>query len=100
MAYDAEEAMKTITLRKIPPALAKVIRRKAEIKGVSINKAVIGLLEESLGTKVKKESLGTKVKRKASYHDLDRLAGSWTREEATLFEEALAKQRPIGQVIT
>ncbi|HEV8132354.1 MAG TPA: hypothetical protein VGQ81_13985 [Acidobacteriota bacterium] len=81
--------MKTITLRKIPRELAKVLRRKAEIKGVSI-KAVIGLFEKSLGTKAKK---------KASYHDLDKLAGSWTREEAAAFEETLAKQRPIGQLI-
>jgi hypothetical protein len=80
--------MKTITLRKIPPKLAKVIRRKAESKGVSINKAVIGLLEESLGTKAKK---------KASYHDLDRLAGSWTREEAAVFEDALSRQRAIDE---
>ncbi len=37
--------MKAITLRSVPPRVAKAIRREAAGKGLSINKTVISLLE-------------------------------------------------------
>lgn len=79
--------MKAITLRNLPPELQRVIRRKAKEKGTSISRAVIGLLEESTG-------IGDN-KKKVVHHDLDALAGSWTREESSQFEHALAEQRGI-----
>ena len=63
------EEMKAITLRNIPPELARQIRRKATEKGTSLNKIVLRLLEESLGLKGKK-------KERPVYDDLDDLAGS------------------------
>ncbi len=81
--------MKAITLRNLPPELAKIVRKKAEQKGMSINKAVISLLEESTGTSRKKRE------KKVLYHDLDTLAGLWTKEEALEFEKAVAAQRTI-----
>lgn len=81
--------MKAVTLRNVPPDLAKLIRKKAREKGMSINKAVISLLEESTGISNKKNG------EKTLHHDLDKLAGSWTEQEARAFEEALASQRTI-----
>lgn len=80
--------MKLVTLRNLPPEVARIIRRKADEKRTSINKAVISLLEESVGIRRKKKS-------KSLHHDLDALAGSWTKEEASMFEKALAQQRAI-----
>lgn len=80
--------MKAITLRNLPPELARIIRRKAHQKGTSLNKVVITLLEEGVGMR------GTK-KDTPQYHDLDGLAGSWTKEEASAFEKTLARQRSI-----
>jgi hypothetical protein len=80
--------MKPVTLRNLPPHLAKAIRKKADESGASINKAVIRLLEQSVGTKVKKPSV---------HHDLDELAGSWTKQEAAIFEKALNRQRSIDK---
>jgi hypothetical protein len=54
---------------------------------LSINKAVISLLEEHLGIKENKHA--------QRYHDLDALAGSWTEEAAAEFDAALAEQRSI-----
>ncbi len=54
----------------------------------SVNKAVIELLEESAGGKAKKK---TPVR----YHDLDHLAGTWTKEEAAAFDKLIAEQRTI-----
>jgi len=79
--------MKAVTLRNLPPELARIIRQRATDKRTSVNKAVIGLLEESAG-------IGKK-KGRSLHHDLDMLAGSWTKEEAAAFEKSLAKQRAI-----
>ena len=80
--------MKQVTLRNLPPELVRIIRRKADEQRTSINKAVISLLEESVGIRGKKKG-------RPLYHDLDALAGSWTKEEAAAFEKALARQRMI-----
>lgn len=79
--------MKAVTLRNLPPQLDRTIRQRAKKKGVSVNKVVISLLQDHLG-----ESERRTVRR---YHDLDELAGVWSRQEAEIFERSLAKQRAI-----
>ena len=81
------ETMKAITLRNLPPNLDKAIRKRARAKRMSVNKAVIGLLEEHLTQ--------DKTKRAELHHDLDDLSGSWSADIAGAFDEALAKQRTI-----
>jgi TRAP-type C4-dicarboxylate transport system substrate-binding protein len=80
--------VKLVTLRNLPPHIAKIIRKRADEAGASLNKAVIRLLEEAVGTKEKKGTL---------HHDLDMLAGSWTKQEAASFEKALDQQRAIDK---
>ena len=80
--------MKAITLRNIPPEVARAIRRKAETERTSLNRAVVSLLEERLGAAGRKRN-------KIRHGDLDFLAGSWTRQEARAFDKALAEQRVI-----
>ena len=79
--------MKAVTLRNLPPNLDRRIRQRARQKRVSMNKAVIALLEEHLGLEQKESA--------AEYHDLDALCGRWTKEEAGAFDRALAEQRTI-----
>lgn len=79
--------MKAVTLRNLPPQLDRTIRQRAKKKGVSVNKVVISLLQDHLG-----ESDRKPVHR---YHDLDELAGSWSKQEAAAFERTLARQRGI-----
>lgn len=72
--------MKAITLRNLPPEIAKDIEKRAKNNKTSINKAVIGLLEESLGKRpAKKETV--------RYHDLNHLIGTWTKKEAEEFDK-------------
>jgi hypothetical protein len=77
----------TITLRNIPPPLQEVIRRRAGMDGLSLNKTVIRMLEEAVGQR-------TAACREVHY-DLDHLAGTWSEEEAAAFDEALAEQRRV-----
>lgn len=79
--------MKAITLRNLPDEVARLIRHRAARAGISLNRAVIEVLEELLG-------LG-RPPAPPRHHDLDDLAGSWSEEEARAFDHALAAQRAI-----
>lgn len=81
--------MKQITIRSIPDEVKRTVRKEAEKKGVSLNKAVISLLERAVGTGAPEK------KKRALYHDLDHLAGLWSREEAASFDKALKAQRKV-----
>jgi hypothetical protein len=76
-----------VTLRNLPPQVARVVRKRAQERRTSVNKAVIELLEEGLGLAGKTPKL--------LHHDLDALAGSWTKRESRAFDEALVWQRGI-----
>lgn len=80
--------MKAITLRNLPPELARAVQQRAKHKKTSVNKAVIDLLEESAGTRAHTSA-------PIRYHDLDHLAGTWTEKEAAMFETLLTEQRRI-----
>jgi hypothetical protein len=80
--------VKQVTLRNLPPELAHLIRKIAEEKRISVNKAVIGLLEERVGGRGKRKG-------RTRHHDLDALAGSWTKREAESFDRTLSRQRAI-----
>lgn len=79
------KAIKALTLRDISPKLERAIRERAAKARTSFNRVVLGLLEEHLGLG------GGRV----LHHDLDHLAGSWSREEGQAFDKALAAQRRI-----
>ncbi len=84
-----QEFMKAVTLRSLPPNVAEAIRKEANRKGMSLNKAVISLLANRVSVREKKKS------RQTRYHDLDDLAGSWSKKEAAEFDKSLAVQRTI-----
>jgi hypothetical protein len=83
--------LKQITLRGIPVEIEKMIKREAERKGLSLNKAFISVLEKATGTKEKVQ------KEKALHHDLDHLCGIWTKREVDEFTENLEFQRTIDE---
>jgi DNA-binding ferritin-like protein (Dps family) len=79
--------MGAITVRNLPPELARLIRQKAKKEKISLNRAVIGLLEEAVGVGKRKEEV--------LHYDLDRFFGCWSKEEYEEFNEALREQRQI-----
>ena len=81
--------MTAITLRKIPAELREAIEMRAESEGLSLNKTVIRMLEELVGTRP--------GQRRSLHHDLDHLAGTWSREEAEAFDGCLADLRKIDK---
>lgn len=83
--------MKQITLRGIPVEIERMIKKEAEKKGLSLNKAFISLLEKATGTKEKMQ------KRKCMHHDLDHLWGIWTKKDAEEFAKNVEFQRMIDE---
>ncbi len=83
--------MKQITIRGIPAAVEKAVKKEAARKGTSLNKALVSLLERGAGTAVPDK------KSPVPYHDLDHLAGLWAKEEAAEFDKALDAQRGIDE---
>jgi hypothetical protein len=79
--------VKTITLRRIPRDLARFIEKRARASGQSLARTVIELCAEGAGLRKPEEPV--------LHHDLDALAGTWTEEEASVFETALREQRKI-----
>jgi len=80
--------MNAITVRNLPPEVARAIRERARKEKISLNRAVIKLLEEALGT-------GGHARKEVLHHDLDDLAGSWSKEEADEFDRFLKEHRRI-----
>jgi hypothetical protein len=84
-------ALKQITIRGIPADVEKVVKKEAVRKKTSLNKAVVSLLEKAAGISEPEK------KKQALHYDLDHLAGSWAKEEATEFDSALDVQRKIDE---
>ena len=79
--------MRAITLRNIPAAIQKAIQKKAAQKQISVNKAVLELLEERVGI--------LEGRKRTLHHDLDDLAGTWSAREAKAFEKRIESPRRI-----
>jgi hypothetical protein len=79
--------MKAITLRNIPPDVARAVERRASREGQSLNKAVLELVAEGAGLK----NRGRKVR----HTDLDRLFGTWSKKQADAFDHHLRELRTV-----
>jgi hypothetical protein len=69
-----------VTLRGVDAALRAALDAEATRRGLSLNSVILDLLRGAVGLAGEPES----------NHDLDALAGSWTREEAEEFAAAVA----------
>jgi hypothetical protein len=79
--------MNAITVRNLPPAVARAVKEKARKEKLSLNKAIVKLLEEATGTDTGKN--------RVVHHDLDHLAGTWSEAEYQEFMASLREQRQI-----
>ena len=68
------------TLRQIPPALDRALRRKSEQDGKSMNQTAISTLLDGLSLN----------ERAVKHHDLDFMIGSWVEDPA--FDKAIRAQ--------
>lgn len=82
--------MKQYTVRGISPEVERKIAEEARNRGVSINRALVSLLERVAG------AAGSGGKREP-YSDLDELLGVWTASQQKQFQKSLKDQREIDE---
>jgi len=71
--------MKTITIRGIDPETDRTIKSRAQRDNLSVNQWLLRALKNAAGTG--KEPVFKK------HHDLDGLAGGWSKEETKAFKK-------------
>ncbi len=76
-----------ITVRGVDDALDRLLKEEAERMSTSVNQTALRLLRRSLGLEPSPPSAG--------YDDLDALAGTWSADEARVFDEELRLQRKV-----
>ncbi len=81
------EIMKSITIHGIDEPLAKLIKSKARSEGLSINKTLKKVLEESLGVKP--------ADRSTHLSDFDEFCGMWKDKDLSEFEN---KTKEFGRI--
>jgi hypothetical protein len=79
--------MTALTIRQLPPPVEKAIRERSARQHVSLNKAVVGMLEDSVMGKRKAATL--------RYHDLDWLCGTWSKKQSDDFGKHLGDVRTV-----
>ena len=77
--------MKHLTVRNLPGHVGKALETERRRRGTSLNQTVIDLLGQSLG-------LGPGRRRE---NGLRRLAGTWSEEDLSNFERAVAASEQI-----
>lgn len=83
--------MKQLTVRGVNDDLHRALKKEADRRGTSMNRFVLSLLKEAMG-------VGNGNGRyEILFDDLDHLAGTWSRKEAEVFEQALNQQRAIDK---
>jgi hypothetical protein len=72
-------AVLNFNLRGISPEVMSLLKHEAKENHISVNLLILNLVEQGVG-------FSHKVKRK-HHHDLDHLAGTWSKEEGKVFME-------------
>ncbi|RJP35089.1 MAG: hypothetical protein C4536_01425 [Actinobacteria bacterium] len=80
--------MRQFTVRGLPEEIERRIVKEAKEKGISLNKAIVSLIEKEAGGKGKKAG---------AHHDLDHLFGIWREVEGREFDGNLGLQREVDQ---
>ena len=80
--------MKSITIHGIDDPLAELIKSKARSEGLSINKTVKKLLEESLGVRPRKKGINRS--------HFEEFCGIWSNSDLTEFEAKTEDLRNVN----
>jgi len=72
--------MKAITIRRIDEEIDRTLRKKAAESGDSINTTILKLLRKALQL--------DRDKPYPEHHDMDSLAGTWSKEDRVEFEKS------------
>lgn len=78
-----------IHLRGVDKTLLHQLKEKAQAEHISVNSLILDLLNSSLGLKPGRHT--------TTYHDLDALAGTWSKQKARAFLKYTADFETIDE---
>lgn len=81
--------MHTINIRNVDDSIYEKIKHESKIKGLSVNKLLLQILDIFFH----------KNKKKVELHDLDDFFGTWSEEEYRLIKEGSEQARKIDEEI-
>lgn len=76
-------------LRNISPDVMVLLKKEAAKQNVSVNSLILQTIERELGV--------SRQTKKAVFHDLDRLAGTWSDKDKKTFDERIKPFETIDQ---
>lgn len=82
-------AVANFNLRGISPEVMATLKVEAEKQHTSVNLLILKLIEQGIG-------YSHQIKRPV-YHDLDRLAGTWSAKDAEEFEKTIKDFEKIDE---
>jgi plasmid stability protein len=85
------DGMTNISVRGLDSDLMAALKKQAGSEDTSVNAVVLRLIEQGLG-KSRKKAL-------KQYDDLSGLAGTWSQEDATEFDQAIIRFEAIDSEI-
>lgn len=75
-------ATTNFNLRNISSEVMSILKREAKKQKISVNLLILKLIEQGIGH-------NHEVK-KSTYHDLDKLAGTWSKKDAKTFNKNIS----------
>jgi predicted CopG family antitoxin len=78
--------MHTINIRNIDDSIYEKIKHESKLKGLSVNKLLLQILDKFF-----------RKKKETELHDLDVFFGTWTEEEYRLINEGSEQARKIDE---
>lgn len=80
----------SLTLNEIDDGTIEWLKAEAKRKGVSVESIAVELIQKGVSSPPEPST-------EPVYHDLDSLAGTWTREQATEFQKAVEDFEAIDE---
>ena len=80
----------TITISNIDEITSQKLSDQASEKGLKVEEYILELIQNEIEISKTRDTAGR-------YHDLDFLAGTWSKEEAERFLHQIVDQRTIDQ---
>jgi plasmid stability protein len=84
--------MPNINIRGLDDAVHKRLKTEAREKGLSLNTLIVKYLRQDVG-------LETPEKKNLTHHELDTLAGTWSKKDAKDFQKAVSTFDTIDESI-
>lgn len=84
--------MPNINIRGLDDAVHQRLKSKARKKGLSLNTLIVKYLRQEVG-------LETPEKKNPTHHELDTLAGTWSKKDVQDFQKAVSAFATIDESI-